>query len=183
VLAIVGLAAVSAILVPTYAVPTIRSADIFDGEIKTADLANNAVTSPKIQDGQVTTADLASDAVPTAKIKNGEVTSDDIKDKTIQSGDIADGVIPSGGGALQVEERSEFFDVLPGNDPVPHTFHVSCNSDETLTGGGYSSNSDETIVRFNSPTADNTGWLVVADNPTSDTNVIQVHALCAKIVP
>lgn len=64
VLAIVGLTAVGAILVPTYAVPTIRSADIFDetilsadiknGEVKTNDLADNAVTSAKIADGTIT---------------------------------------------------------------------------------------------------------------------------------
>ena len=33
VLAIIGLAAISAIVIPTYAVPTIRSADIFDETI------------------------------------------------------------------------------------------------------------------------------------------------------
>ena len=93
VLAIIGLTSVSAILVPTYAVPTIKSGDIFDGEVKTADLANGAVTNPK----------LANDAVTSGKIKNGEVTTDDIKDKTIQAGDIADGVIPDGGGAVQLD--------------------------------------------------------------------------------
>jgi hypothetical protein len=63
VLAIVGLAAVSAILIPTYAVPSIKSADIVDGEVKTADLANDAVTSEKIKNGEVKTEDLASGAV------------------------------------------------------------------------------------------------------------------------
>lgn len=70
VLAIIALTSVSAILVPTYAAPSIRSADIVNGEVKTDDLANGAVTSPKISDtngvrssdivnGEVTTADLA----------------------------------------------------------------------------------------------------------------------------
>ena len=42
-LAIIGLTAVSAILIPTYAVPSIRSADIVDGEVKTVDLAKGAI--------------------------------------------------------------------------------------------------------------------------------------------
>jgi hypothetical protein len=198
ILVVIGLTSVSAILIPTYAAPAItsadivdntivsadlkdgsavRSTDIVDGQVNTADLANNAVTSPKIQDGQVNAADLGTDAVTTAKIKNGEVKAEDI----------APGVI-SGGGALQVETREQFFDDPPGSgndldyDSFAHTFHVSCNSDEALTGGGYSSNSDDTIIRYNRPTADNNGWLVIADNPTSHTLQIGIYAMCAKIV-
>ena len=43
VLAIIGLTSVSAILVPTYAVPTIKSADIFDGTIQSVDIKNGAI--------------------------------------------------------------------------------------------------------------------------------------------
>ena len=42
-----------------YAANTVFSADIVDGEVKTADLANNAVRGTKIANGEVTTADLA----------------------------------------------------------------------------------------------------------------------------
>jgi hypothetical protein len=88
ILVVIGLTSVGAILVPTYAVPTIRSGDIFDGEVKTADIANNAVTSPKIQNGQVNTDDLANNAVTTGKIADG----------TIQEQDIAEGTIPPASG-------------------------------------------------------------------------------------
>ena len=81
VLAIIGLTAVGAILVPTYAVPTIRSADIFDETIQSVDIKN----------GEVKTVDLANDAVTSPKIAEMG---------TIQEQDIADGVIPDGGGAL-----------------------------------------------------------------------------------
>jgi len=72
VLAIVGLAAASAIVIPTYAAPQIKSADIVDEEVKTADLANDAVTSPKIKNGQVETEDIANGAVkPNVKMVEG----------------------------------------------------------------------------------------------------------------
>jgi hypothetical protein len=53
VLAIIGLTSVSAILVPTYAVPQITSADIVNETIQSVDIKN----------GQVNTVDLANDAV------------------------------------------------------------------------------------------------------------------------
>ena len=42
-----------------YAANTVFSSDIVNGEVKTADLANNAVTAGKIRNGQVGVADLA----------------------------------------------------------------------------------------------------------------------------
>lgn len=42
VLALIGLTSVGAVLIPTYAVPTIRSADIFDETIVSADLKDGA---------------------------------------------------------------------------------------------------------------------------------------------
>ena len=53
VLIIIGLTSVSAILVPTYAVPSIKSADI----------VNESILSEDIKNGEVKTVDLASDAV------------------------------------------------------------------------------------------------------------------------
>ena len=52
-LAIIALTSVSAILVPTYAVPSIRSADIVDETIQSVDIKN----------GEVKTVDLASGAI------------------------------------------------------------------------------------------------------------------------
>jgi hypothetical protein len=75
ILTVIGLTSISAILVPTYAVPTIKSADIFDEAILSADIKN----------GEVKNADLANDAVTSQKIKNGEVKAEDL----------ASGVIPS----------------------------------------------------------------------------------------
>ena len=46
-----------------YAANTVFSSDIVDGEVKTADLANNAVTAGKVKDGEIKAAEIAADSV------------------------------------------------------------------------------------------------------------------------
>lgn len=55
------------------------SAKIADGNVGTAKLADNAVTSAKIADGNVGTAELANNAVTTVKLANDAVTTVQIK--------------------------------------------------------------------------------------------------------
>jgi hypothetical protein len=153
-LAIIALTAISALLIPTYAVPTIRSADIFDGEVKTADLANGAVTNPK----------LANDAVTSGKIKNGEVKAEDI----------APGVIPSGGIQLNVhivEGPLNTLEALQTGDSV-----ADCPEGEILTGGGWSGQAGAK-VRTNAPLDENT-WRVLADNEVAGKQTLQAYAFC-----
>ena len=178
VLAIIGLASVSAILIPTYAVPTIRSADIFDGEVKTADLANGAVTNSKI----------ANDAVTTAKIKNGEVTTADIKDATIQSEDIASGVIPSSSGIGQIDTQVEQETV---SFPLGQTFNqasIFCDSGYIASGGGYVG-ANSIIAYSDGPlfgpgSSIINGWTVEAENTNpSEAAEMTVSVICLKIVP
>jgi hypothetical protein len=72
-----------------YAANTIFSGDIVDGEVKTPDLAAEAVTSGKLKLGSVTTNRLAGGAVTTEKVKNENLTGADVLDSTIRSADIA----------------------------------------------------------------------------------------------
>lgn len=58
-----------------YAANTVFSTDIVDGQVKTQDLAADAVTSPKILDGGVKVTDINDGAVTNAKIGNGAVTN------------------------------------------------------------------------------------------------------------
>jgi hypothetical protein len=52
-----------------FAADTVLSGDIVDGEVKTVDLANNAVTATKIKDGEVKSAEIATDAVGAAELQ------------------------------------------------------------------------------------------------------------------
>jgi hypothetical protein len=66
-----------------YAVNTVRSTDIVDGQVLTQDLGNNAVTTGKIKDGQVTNPDIANNAVGGGKIADNSVGGADINEATL----------------------------------------------------------------------------------------------------
>jgi hypothetical protein len=88
VLAIIGLTSVSAILVPTYAVPSIRSADI----------VNETILSEDIKNGQVNTVDLASGAIQLNVHRELADTTIDPGDFGGTSVDCPAGEILTGGG-------------------------------------------------------------------------------------
>jgi hypothetical protein len=93
VLVIIGLTSVSAILVPTYAVPSIKSADI----------VNESILSEDIKNGEVKTVDLASDAVTLVVIErlsgtlflspgeSGRITAECNDDEVVTGGGFAVG--------------------------------------------------------------------------------------------
>jgi hypothetical protein len=165
VLAIIALTSVSAILVPTYAAPSIRSADIVNGEVRTEDLANGAVTNAKIANGAVTTTKISD--------TNG-VQSGDIVDGTIQEQDIADGVIPSGG---QLEVHRVHGDAITLGPNEASTARVDCPSGEILTGGGFNGGYFNTHV-INSSPLDADTWIVVVYNEGPADAQMDAVALC-----
>jgi len=74
----------------------ISSANITDGTIATADLANNAVTSAKITDGTIVGGDIANDAITSAKIDDGTIVTADLVDSAVTSVKITNGTIVGG---------------------------------------------------------------------------------------
>ena len=79
-----------------YAANTVFSTDIVDGEVKTADLDNNAVRTTKIVNGQVANADLHADAVDSSKVVNGSIGNADLGVDSVQAIQIADDTIDGG---------------------------------------------------------------------------------------
>lgn len=74
----------------------VESSDIVDGQVKTVDLGNSAVTSAKIRDGAVATADLADGAVTGTKVADSSLTGTDVLGGSLTGGDIADGSVTGG---------------------------------------------------------------------------------------
>lgn len=67
---------------------SVAAAQITDGSVGTAELANGAVTSAKIAAGSVRTTELADNAVTTGKIASGAVTTSDIATRAVTSAKI-----------------------------------------------------------------------------------------------
>jgi hypothetical protein len=98
-----------------YAVNTIRSEDIVDGQVMRQDLANSAVSAGKIADGTITAAKIQNNAVTTAKITPAGVTGSRL----------ASNAVASKLGALIVRSNS-------GTGSAS----AYCNTGETILGGG-----------------------------------------------
>ena len=71
-----------------YAANTVFSTDIVDGEVKTADLDNNAVTGAKIRAGVVGTTDLAADAVDGSKVLDASIAHADLSNDSVNSANV-----------------------------------------------------------------------------------------------
>jgi hypothetical protein len=85
-----------------YAANTVFSTDIVNGEVKTPDLAVDAVTSAKILDGGVKTADLADGGVTGQKVADDSLGAADLGPNSVGTSEIAtDGV-----GATEVADSS-----------------------------------------------------------------------------
>ena len=120
----------------------VSSANITDGVVATADLADNAVTSAKILDAAIVAADLASNSITSAKIVDGailtadlandSVTSAKILDETIVAEDIADGAVDNDKIANEAVERGQINGPGGANLPIAYGFVLA---DGTLSVG------------------------------------------------
>jgi hypothetical protein len=81
-----------------YAVATIRSADIVDGQVKAPDLARDSVRSAKVQDGTIAGADVADGTIGEVDIADGTITGIDVGPDALSGFDIIEstlGEVPS----------------------------------------------------------------------------------------
>ncbi|MPY77129.1 MAG: hypothetical protein GEV04_01280 [Actinophytocola sp.] len=76
--------------------------------VRTSDIVNGAVTSPKIRDGAVKTPDLGLGSVTSAKVKNNSLTGADIKEGTLgpvplalRAGNVLFAAVNSDGGLVK----------------------------------------------------------------------------------
>ena len=172
VLAIIGLTSVGAILVPTYAAPAIRSADIVNesilsediknGEVKNDDLANGAVTTTKISD---------TNGVRSSDIVNGEVTTADLAS-----------------GAVQLQVTQRISPRVTGDAGEFIHAAATCNDGEVMTGGGFARAGGFVHVQSSTLNMDPdsgpvNSWLVQGVVDDQSPSSLFAYAECATIKP
>jgi hypothetical protein len=84
---------------------TIFSADIVDGEVKTADLAASAVTNGKLAESSVGSGKIVDGTVTGADVHDGAVNSDKVADNTLTGQDIDESTLHLPGSAKILTNR------------------------------------------------------------------------------
>ena len=84
-----------------YAVATIRSADIVDGQVMTVDIADDAVRSLKIRNGSIYHQDLAPNAVTGDRVANDSLDGTDLAFDSVTGYDVNESTLTQVPAALQ----------------------------------------------------------------------------------
>lgn len=130
----------------------VRSAQIVNGTIRTADLGKDAVKSPKIADATVSAADLGTDSVGTDEIAKDAVTADEVADNAVASPEVAP-------------------DSLTADDLAANSVGSSEVADQSLTQADLGINSvGETEVAADAISADELATVTVRTNVTAIAN-------------
>jgi hypothetical protein len=122
-----------------YAVNTVGSADIIDGQVKSVDIGDGEVSSADVKDQSLTTFDVST--FLGADIVDGTLTSDDIASFTIRNVDIADNAVESSvvqNGTLNDEDigQTVVVDFVGGIGVVPANSCIKRDVILTSTLGG-----------------------------------------------
>jgi hypothetical protein len=140
----------------------VRSAQIVNGTIRTADLGKDAVKSPKIADATVSAADLGIDSVGSEEIAKDAVGTDEIAKDAVTADEIAENAVASGEVAP---------DSLTAEDLAANSVGSSEVADQSLTQADLGINSvGETEIAADAVSADELATVTVRTNATAIAN-------------
>lgn len=104
------------------------------GQLQSANIADNAITTSKIESLAITSDKLASSSVTNDKIANGAVTSEKIASKTITAGNIADNTITANQIAANAITSSELANNAVTNEKFSGILSVAKGGTNSKTG-------------------------------------------------
>lgn len=183
----------------SYAAITITGSSVRNGSLTGADIKNGSLKGGDVKNGALTGGDL----------KNGSVSTADIDDASLLAADFKAGELPAGPAGPTGPAGPQGLQGAPGpagatnvvarrvNDSVPSAQReivvASCLPGEVAVGGGGGITgllNGGSIIYFDEPReADGsvpedgepaTKWAVAASNFTGDTQIVNVHVLCAS---
>lgn len=181
---------------------SIGSNQIVNGSVRTVDLRDNAVNSPKIADATVTANDLGPDSVGSEEIAKDAVNSDEIAENAVTSTEVAPDSLTAGDLASNSVTSLEIADqTINSNDIGPNAVNadelsvviqrtnskslaagtngsisVPCQAGEQVLSGGGAPSEYGVEMTSNAPSGN--GWFYAASNKTGATRTITVYALC-----
>jgi hypothetical protein len=171
---------------------SISSRQIVDGTVRTVDLRDNAVTSPKIADATVTAADLGTDSVGSDEIAKDAVKSDEIAENAVASPEVADQSLtqndlgPDSVGSSELQagsvRASELGPIIQVSNSAPiaatsnGSVSVQCPAGTTVISGG--AQPANFGVEMTSSLRSGNGWLYQAKNNNANPSTLTVFAYC-----
>ena len=145
---------------------SVRTENIVDGEVRTGDLADNAVTKPKMADNSVGSAEIENGAITTAKILDRQVTSDKLAS-----------------GAVGMELRERIGDSVSLEPGTANFAIVDCEAGEIAISGGFRAGSDIRIIGSEANGDNNDSWSVHGYNDGDSTASFAAMVECFRLTP
>jgi hypothetical protein len=171
---------------------SVSSRQIVDGTIRTIDLRDNAVNSPKIANATVTADDLATDSVGSDEIAKDAVNSDEIAENAVASPKVADQSLTANdlgpdsvgsselqAGSVRASELGTIIQVSNSTGIAANTsfgVSVQCPAGTTVISGG--AQPGQFGVEMTSSLRSGNGWLYQAKNNNAAPSTLTVFAYC-----
>jgi hypothetical protein len=181
---------------------SVGSRQIVNGSVRTVDLRDNAVQSPKIADATVTADDLGTDSVGSDEIAENAVASPEVAPDSLTAGDLGTASVASSEvtdqslsandlgadsvGSSEVQagaiRSSELGPIIQVSDSTPIAaganggVSVACPAGTTVISGG--AQPANFGVEMTSSLRSGNGWLYQAKNNTANASTLTVFAYC-----
>jgi hypothetical protein len=181
---------------------TVSSRQIVDGTVRTVDLRDNAVTSPKIANATITADDLGTNSVGSDEIAENAVTSPKVAPDSLTAGDLAPASVGSSevadqsltqddlgpdsvgsselqAGAVRSSELGPIVQVSNSNPIAANSVgsvSVNCPAGTTVISGG--AQPANFGVEMTSSLRSGNGWLYQAKNNNAAASTLTVFAYC-----